>query len=120
MSETSSGGGCGGEIAPCGCMECAPLRVAERAAAKPVIPLRIRVGVTADGTWSAFGRSFGGTAGYMSPTDVVAEDVSDFGPVVAWHWVTAEVPMPETEYGDVTGEVEQSCEGMSSDQKVQP
>jgi len=97
-------------------MECAPLRVAERAAAKPTIPLRIRVGVTADGKWSAFG----GTAGHMSPTDVVGEDIGDHGPIVAWHWHRAEVTMPETEQGDVTGEVEQSCEGMSSDQKVQP
>ena len=117
MSETSSGGGCGGEIAPCGCMECAPLRVAERAAAKPTIPLRIRVGVTADGKWSAFGRSIGGTAGHMSPTDVVGEDIGDHGPIVAWHWVRAEVPMPETEQGDVAGTVEQPCAGMPSDQK---
>jgi len=101
-------------------MECAPLRAAERAAAKPTIPLRIRVGVTADGKWSAFGRSIGGTAGHMSPTDVVGEDIGDHGPIVAWHWITAEVPMPETEQGDVAGTVEQSCAGMSSDQKVQP
>ena len=103
----------GGEIAPCGCMECAPLRAAERAAAKPTIPLRIRVGVTADGKWSAFG----GTAGHMSPTDVVGEDIGDHGPIVAWHWITAEVPMPETEQGDVAGTVEQPCAGMPSDQK---
>ena len=38
-------------------------------------------------------------------------------PVVAWHWITAEVPMPETEHGDVAGEVEQPCAGMPSDQK---
>lgn len=71
------------------------------------IPLRIRVGVTADGNWSAFGRSIGVTAGhiYMSPTDVVGEDIGDHGPIVAWHWITAEVPMPETEHGDVAGEV---------------
>mgnify|MGYP000039887937 FL=1 len=106
-----------GEIAPCGCMECAPLRAAERAAVKPTIPLRIRVGVTADGKWSAFGRSIGGTAGHMSPTDVVGEDIGDHGPIVAWHWVRAEVPMPETEQGDVAGTVEQPCAGMPSDQK---
>ena len=98
-----------GEIAPCGCMECAPLRAAERAAVKPTIHLRIRVGVTADGKWSAFGRSIGVTDGhiYMSPTDVVGEDIGDHGPIVAWHWVRAEVPMPETEQGDVAGTVEQ-------------
>ena len=88
-------------------MECAPLRAAERAAVKPTIHLRIRVGVTADGKWSAFGRSIGGTAGHMSPTDVVGEDIGDHGPIVAWHWVRAEVPMPETEQGDVAGTVEQ-------------
>lgn len=73
-----------------------------------VIPLRIRVGVTADGNWSAFGRSIGVTAGhiYMSPTDVVGEDIGDHGPIVAWHWITAEVPMPETEQGETRGEVE--------------
>lgn len=97
----------------------AAITEAERPA-KPTIKLRIRVGVTADGKWSAFGRSIGGTAGHMSPTDVVGEDIGDHGPIVAWHWVRAEVPMPETEQGDVAGEVEQSCEGMSSDQKVQP
>lgn len=97
----------GGEIAPCGCMECAPLRAAERAAAKPTIPLRIRVGVTADGKWSAFGRHGSVAPGYyMSATDVVGEDIGDHGPIVAWHWITAEVPMPETERGDVAGEVE--------------
>ncbi len=84
---------------------------------KPTIKLRIRVGVTADGKWSAFGRSIGGTAGHMSPTDVVGEDIGDHGPIVAWHWVRAEIPMPETEQGDVAGEVEQPCAGMPSDQK---
>lgn len=71
----------------------------------PMVDLRIRVGVTADGKWSAFGRSIGGTAGHMSPTDVVAEDIGDFGPVVAWHWITARVLMPVTECGETKGEV---------------
>lgn len=87
-----------GEIAPCGCMECEGAREEARArvSAKPptscrrsstrasishpsaarrsiTIPLRIRVGVTADGTWV---------------------------------WITAEVPMPEVEQGEVAGEVE--------------
>lgn len=116
MSETSSGGGCGGELAPCGCMECAPLRVAERAAAKPTIPLRIRVGVTADGEYLA-----GGTNDTVTPltdeqlSQSIAEAISR--PIVAWHWVRAEVPMPETEQGDVAGTVEQPCAGMPSDQK---
>ena len=104
MSETSSGGGCGGEIAPCGCMECAPLRAAERAAAKPTIPLRIRVGVTADGTWIARGTNIEGAA-IEEPTDHALRALS-YGPVVAWHWITAEVPMPEVEQGEVAGEVE--------------
>ena len=73
---------------------------------EPTIPLRIRVGVTADGKWSAFGRSIGGTAGHMSPTDVVGEDIGDHGPIVAWHWIRAEVPMPEVEQGETKGEVE--------------
>ena len=69
-----------------------------------VIPLRIRVGVTADGKWSAFGRQNGGPS--MSPTDIVAEDLEGHGPIAAWHWITAEVPMPEVEQGEVAGEVE--------------
>lgn len=32
--------------------------------------------------------------------------INDSGPVIAWHWVTAEVPMPEVEQGEVAGEVE--------------
>ena len=96
-------------LRPTLCGDCAP--------ARPTIKLRIRVGVTADGKWSAFGRSIGGTAGHMSPTDVVGEDIGDHGPIVAWHWVRAEVPMPETEQGDVAGTVEQPCAGMPSDQK---
>lgn len=68
------------------------------------IPLRIRVGVTADGKWSAFGRQNGEPS--MSPTDIVAEDLEGHGPIAAWHWITAEVPMPEVEQGEVAGEVE--------------
>ena len=110
MSETSSGGGCGGELAPCGCMECAPLRVAERAAAKPTIPLRIRVGVTADGRWIAMGSTFptavSGSPGEVEEalTEIAADE--DAGPIVAWHWITAEIPMPETEQSEMKGEVE--------------
>lgn len=73
---------------------------------EPTIPLRIRVGVTADGKWSAFGRHGSVAPGYMSPTDVVGEDIGDHGPIVAWHWITAEVPMPEVEQGETKGEVE--------------
>ena len=112
----------GGEIGPCGCAECKAMdalafRQRTHPTPKPTIKLRIRVGVTADGKWSAFGRSIGGTAGHMSPTDVVGEDIGDHGPIVAWHWIRAEVPMPETEQGDVAGTVEQPCAGMPSDQK---
>lgn len=76
---------------------------------KPTIKLRIRVGVTADGTWLAIGSNL--------PDMIKAEDERDAafqqtlredgaGPVAAWHWITAEVPMPEVEQGEVAGEVE--------------
>ena len=124
MSETSSGGGCGGEIAPCGCMECEGAREEARArvSAKPTIPLRIRVGVTADGTWVAFGMERRAAEGWEidALVDELVHEVGVRAPVVAWHWITAEVPMPETEQGDVAGTVEQPCAGMPSDQKVQP
>lgn len=72
---------------------------------KPTIPLRIRVGVTADGEYLA-----GGTNDTVTPltdeqlSQSIAEAIS--APVVAWHWITAEVPMPETEQGETKGEVE--------------
>ena len=84
----------------------------------PTIKLRIRVGVTADGEYLA--------AGSNDPTRSEKADISDdiadaMGrAIVAWHWITAEVPMPETEHGDVVGEVERSCAGMPSDQKDVP
>ena len=88
---------------------------------KPTIPLRIRVGVTADGTWLAMGSNAPARVETQAAQADLAiqeglqEEVS--APVVAWHWITAEVPMPETEHGDVAGEVEQPCAGMPSDQK---
>jgi hypothetical protein len=80
-----------------------------RATYQRAIPLRIRVGVTADGTWLAMGSNL--------PDMIKAEDERDAafqqalredgaGPVVAWHWITAEVPMPETEQGETKGTVE--------------
>lgn len=78
------------------------LREAIMEATKPTIKLRIRVGVTADGRWSARG---GEADESMVADDVWSEDPSACG-IVAWHWITAEVPMPEVEQGELAGEVE--------------
>lgn len=74
------------------------------ALARPPIPLRIRVGVTADGKWIARGTNIEGAA-IEEPTEHALRTLS-YGPVVAWHWITAEVPMPETEHRETRGEVE--------------
>lgn len=92
---------------PAACGECAS-RIVPRVT-KPTIKLRIRVGVTADGTWLAMGSNL--------PDMIKAEDERDAafqqalredgaGPVVAWRWITADVPMPEVEQGETKGEVE--------------
>lgn len=68
---------------------------------KPTIPLRIRVGVTADGKWSAIGH-----CRIQDGNDPIIAGAFPGDPVVAWHWITAEVPMPEVEHGEVKGTVE--------------
>lgn len=104
---------------PAACGECAHLphvldaldraRSTVPRVTKPTIKLRIRVGVTADGTWLAMGSNL--------PDMIKAEDERDAafqqalredgaGPVVAWRWITADVPMPEVEQGETKGEVE--------------
>jgi len=73
---------------------------------KPTIKLRIRVGVTASGAWVAIGE--GGRPARMNVPYVVEYhlDPQPRDPIVAWHWITAEVPMPDVEQGEVAGEVE--------------
>lgn len=70
------------------------------------IKLRIRVGVTADGTWIAFNSNHGDAVNMETQEATAQRMISDAGPIVAWHWITAEVPMPEVEQGEVAGEVE--------------
>lgn len=101
----------GGEIGPCGCAECKAMdalafRQRTQQTTKPTIRLRIRVGVTADGTYVAHGH--GGPSIEITYTEqqIVCNDLDGCGPVVAWHWITAEVPMPETEQGETKGTVE--------------
>ena len=75
---------------------------------RQVIPMRIRVGVTADGRWSAIGGDAQTMEMHSYGADVtIADDVSSTsnGPVVAWHWVTADLPMPDVEQGETQGEV---------------
>lgn len=79
-----------------------------RRAATARVPLRIRVGVTADGHWSSCGASEQVAKSYTYGAEVNIEDeVSNCasGPVVAWYWLTGEVPLPVVERGDVLGEV---------------
>lgn len=95
----------------CGCFGCENTREALMRAVFDLttrkIKIRIRVGVTADGHWSCAGGDPETLGRYTYPDDsVIADDLDSHGPVVAWHWITAEVPMPETEHGDVAGEVE--------------
>lgn len=74
-----------------------------------VIPLRIRVGVTADGTWFAAGSNAAAFVQDDSNRDTAIADSltsAGCGPIVAWHWITAEVPMPDVEQGETCGQVE--------------
>ena len=70
---------------------------------KPTIKLRIRVGVTESGEWMAIGGNIG--AGDHDTAFKLGEHVSGRS-FIAWHWITAEVPMPEVEQGETKGEVE--------------
>jgi len=85
------------------------LRIALAEHAKPAIKLRIRVGVTTSGEWSAVGGSKRVLEAYTYGADIsITDDLANVAEedVVAWHWITAEVPMPEVEQGEVAGEVE--------------
>ena len=92
----------GGGIAPCGCADCRSYdSLAPQRCTKPTIKLRIRVGVTADGQYLA--------AGSNDPLDAkrdITATLAECIDAVAWHWITAEVPMPDVEQGEVAGEVE--------------
>lgn len=78
---------------------------------KPTIKLRIRVGVSSSGEWSAVGGSMRVLGSYAYGADTsIRDDLANVSEedVAAWHWITAEVPMPmpELERGEVAGEVE--------------
>jgi len=73
------------------------------------ILVRIRVGVSASGEWSAVGASDRVGRLYVDDFDaMIADDVinAHAGPIVAWYWATVTVPCPVAEHGDVAGEVE--------------
>lgn len=86
---------------PAACGECASRIVP--LAQKPAIKLRIRVGVTADGHWVSVGADAETLGRHDSDSAIETEAP---GPIVAWHWITAELPMPEVEQGETNGEVE--------------
>lgn len=87
-------------------------RPAPAAPSPDTIDVRIRLGVTAGGEWSACGASDAVMAAFTYDADTtIADDLADIGhpyggAVAAWHWITARIPKPVVERGNVAGEVE--------------
>lgn len=75
--------------------------IAERE--QDTIPVRIRVGVTADGHYFAVGSDASEFAEPAELDHVILDGVRN---IVAWHWITARIPRPQVEHGETAGEVE--------------